>query len=269
MEHAAEMEVACPNCGAVVGQTFCPACGQKRIAEHDKSLGHLFHEIFHEIVHLDGRLWWTLKALLGRPGLLTAEYWAGRRGKMIGPFRLFLTCIALNYLALSNGPVNMQFLERQNEGGAVFRRQVEKAAARRGQPVASIEGEASRLMQKTYSLGQYLVPLAMGGLLWLFWRRQTPYYTDHLIAAVHGFSFFFLLGAVATPIGMWLSKGGSTQSAYVTMPLTLLYWTLTVRRLYGQSLGNFFRGLAVWAFGYLLLFATISAGVLLALMLLL
>lgn len=41
-------------------------------------------------VALDGRLWRTLLALLFRPGFLTREYFAGRRRRYIRPARLFL-----------------------------------------------------------------------------------------------------------------------------------------------------------------------------------
>lgn len=100
--------ISCPNCDAIYDGNYCNACGQKRMNEHDKSLGHLFHEMFHEIVHLDGRLWSTVKALLLARGELTLAHWNGRRGSCIGPVRWFLTAIALNYLALFSGPLDMR-----------------------------------------------------------------------------------------------------------------------------------------------------------------
>ena len=36
------------------------------------------------------RVWRTLFALLRRPGLLTVEYWEGRRAQYVAPLRLFL-----------------------------------------------------------------------------------------------------------------------------------------------------------------------------------
>jgi hypothetical protein len=47
-------------------------------------VGHLLHEVFHELAHLDTRLLRTLGALL-RPGLLTQEYFAGRRTRWFPP----------------------------------------------------------------------------------------------------------------------------------------------------------------------------------------
>ena len=51
-------------------------------------------------VALDGRLWKTLGALLFRPGLLTREYFAGRRRRYIRPARLFLVASLLLFAVL-------------------------------------------------------------------------------------------------------------------------------------------------------------------------
>jgi hypothetical protein len=251
----------CPNCEAVYEGNFCNACGQKRMNEHDKSLGHFFHELFHEIVHLDGRLWSTVKALLLAPGTLTLAHWQGRRGSHIGPVRLFLTAIALNYLALFNGPLDMRNLETYDRSGLV-RKKVEDSAKKRNLPVPVIEAELSRSLQKVYSIGQYFCPFALAVWLWLLFRKQRPYYTDHLIAALHCYSFFFLAGAVATPVAQWLfGTGANPKSAYVTVPILFVYWLLTVRTLYGRGVAKLFSAVTVWAWSYVLIMATMAIGI--------
>jgi Protein of unknown function (DUF3667) len=229
--------------------------------EHDKSLGHFFHKLFHEIVHLDGRLWRTVQALLFAPGTLTLAHWHGRRGAYIGPLRLFLTAIALNYLALSTGPLDMRTIERF-DGGGVFQKNIENYAKKRGLPVPVVEADLSKTLQKVYSIGQYLCPFALALWLWLLFRKQHPYYTDHLIAALHGYSFFFLVGAIAAPVSHWLTGNAANgKSPFFTVPIMFIYWLLTVRTLYGRGIANLFRAISIWALGYVLIIATMMVGI--------
>lgn len=229
--------------------------------EHDKSLGHLFHEMFHEIVHLDGRLWSTVKALLLARGELTLAHWNGRRGSCIGPVRWFLTAIALNYLALFSGPLDMRTLERYDRSGLV-RKKIESSAKKRNLPVPVIEAELSRVLQRVYSIGQYLSPFALAAWLWLLFRKQYPYYTDHLIAALHCYSFFLLAGAVATPISQKLSgQAGNVATAYFTVPILFLYLLVAVRALYGRGVAKVFGAVTVWAVSFVLIIATMAIGI--------
>jgi hypothetical protein len=80
---------ACRNCGAPAPGTYCPACGQETQLRLPTARVFL-REAMGRYVALDGRLWRTLAALMLRPGLLTREYFSGRRRRFIRPARLFL-----------------------------------------------------------------------------------------------------------------------------------------------------------------------------------
>src|SRR5262245_8416703 len=88
----------CPNCGTPGDDHYCAHCGQKRIHEGDLSLAHAWHHALHESVHLDSRLFTTLKLLLFKPGQLTLDFVQGRRRRHIGPVTLFLTAAAIYFL---------------------------------------------------------------------------------------------------------------------------------------------------------------------------
>ena len=90
---------ACRNCGAELQGQYCYACGQK-VVTSEVSLHELLHEGVHEFVHLDGKIFQTLKLLLFRPGELTAEFLRGRRVRYIPPLRLYLVC-SLLFFALA------------------------------------------------------------------------------------------------------------------------------------------------------------------------
>src|ERR1700722_7637243 len=79
---------SCLNCSAALVGPYCAQCGQ-HAHESARSLHVLFHDAWHLITHLDGRVWHTLVALLIRPGRLTREYFADHRARYVPPFRLY------------------------------------------------------------------------------------------------------------------------------------------------------------------------------------
>ena len=93
--------MACTNCGNALVEIYCAHCGEKQPSHHDRTVGHFAHEAVHELIHLDGKLFRTLKELMLMPGQLTAEYFAGRKKRYIAPIRLFLTLFAVTFIAYS------------------------------------------------------------------------------------------------------------------------------------------------------------------------
>jgi hypothetical protein len=81
--------LVCSNCGASLSGEYCVACGQRH-EPHIHSMAHFAGEAFESITHADSRLWRTLGYLLAKPGLLTREFFDGRRATYLPPFRLYL-----------------------------------------------------------------------------------------------------------------------------------------------------------------------------------
>lgn len=79
----------CRNCGATAPGIYCPNCGQETSLALP-TVRAMLREAAGRYVALDGRLWRTLSGLLFHPGLLTREYFAGRRRRYVRPGRLFL-----------------------------------------------------------------------------------------------------------------------------------------------------------------------------------
>ena len=79
----------CRNCGADAPGHYCGNCGQETSIALP-SAGLFLREAAGRYISLDGRLWRSLHALLFRPGHLTREYFAGRRGRYVRPARLFV-----------------------------------------------------------------------------------------------------------------------------------------------------------------------------------
>lgn len=89
----------CRNCGATTSGNYCHMCGQETRL-HAPSFGEFLHEFIGHYVALEGRLWGTITRLLFRPGLLTAEYIAGRRKRYVEPLRLYLSLSIIFFAVL-------------------------------------------------------------------------------------------------------------------------------------------------------------------------
>ena len=101
---------ACTNCGATLTGEFCHACGQKRFVERDRRFGHLLHQFVASATDLDGRFWRTIRALAFQPGLLSREYFDGRRAHWLSPVSLFLAVSVVYFIAPSlGGDLTLQF----------------------------------------------------------------------------------------------------------------------------------------------------------------
>jgi len=99
-EDIAHITALCPNCQTLLHGKFCAKCGQNQQGM-DRFFLSLVAEAFDNIFSFDSRTARTLFALLLRPGLLTSEYFAGRRARYIQPLRLYFIASLLFFLFLS------------------------------------------------------------------------------------------------------------------------------------------------------------------------
>lgn len=97
----------CLNCGHVLHGQYCGICGQ-RASSRLISLWGLVSEGLGDLLDMDSRLWRTLRALLLRPGYLTAEYLEGRRARYMPPFRMYLAFSLIFFVAAFFGVGDIQ-----------------------------------------------------------------------------------------------------------------------------------------------------------------
>lgn len=215
--------VSCLSCGADGVDAFCPGCGEPAAHHGDLSLRHLTHDFLHEFTHLDGKIWRTLHALLLKPGLLTAEYWAGRRGLWVRPLRLYLVISALTLLLApsASGPLGLRTWVNRTGDYTVGN------SAKAASSSAPINEELSHRISKIYLTTRYLSLAVLAAALWAVARKRQPFYGAHLISAMHFDSF----GYLATAALAWLGPAGPQ----IAVPLILVYLVLFLRRLYGES----------------------------------
>jgi Protein of unknown function (DUF3667)/zinc-ribbon domain len=91
---------ACSNCAAPLPPEarFCPQCGQ-RTQHGPHSLREAVQAVVGRDYSPDGRLWLTLRRLVV-PGALTADWFAGRQQRYLGPMRLLLLVLLVAVLGL-------------------------------------------------------------------------------------------------------------------------------------------------------------------------
>jgi hypothetical protein len=236
----------CPNCGTEGVLQHCPGCGQKRIHEGDLSLGHAWHHLTHELLHLDGRILNTFKLLLLRPGQLTLDFWEGRRQRHVNPLRVFLVASALFFVAGNQAFYNLRHIASRDGSGRLAR-YLPALARRHGMSEDAFVAQRNlRLQLVNKSLIVASVP-AGGLLLAVVYRRRRRYLAEHQVFALHVASWRFAIGL---PLGF---LGVALRHPYAPLAVQhaalLAYFVLAARRAYGgPTLGHVLRGLAFAAF---------------------
>lgn len=113
-----EEPFTCLNCGASVPGRYCAACGQSREV-HVLSMHEVVGDVTHSLLHLDSRVWNTLRTLVLKPGQLTNEFIVGRHQRYLPPFRLYLV-ISVLFFALSALLPDAQMVHVNAEGDTVI-----------------------------------------------------------------------------------------------------------------------------------------------------
>lgn len=244
--------MACTNCGNALVEVYCAHCGEKQPSHHDRTVGHFLHETVHELVHLDSKLFRTLKELMVKPGQLTAEYFAGRKKRYIAPIRLFLTFFALSFLAYSAfKPVAIYSLEglMSMDPKNQLKPRIERAAAKRNITYEQLSTRIEVRWQKNMTLSSMANILFVAILLKLLYLRR--YFAEHLVFSTHLMCFSLAMTLLYWPVYLLIGMRQSTAN-YVLMGIstviTCVYVYLALRRVYGQGGGiTLLKSIAVWA----------------------
>jgi hypothetical protein len=230
---------ACTNCGAISADIYCARCGERQPGHHDLSVRHFAHEVFHEIAHVDSKLFTTLRDLLTKPGFLTQEYFEGRKSRYIPALRLFLTLFALQFLAFTATPAAMYriaSMQKFDKAGSMTKL-LEKKAARLHLTREELEQRIDERWHKNYSLLQLFNILGLALVLKVLHHRR--YLAEHLVFAAHFLAFSYIVTMVVDfPIYAVAGfQPGPLQKivSAVTIVILLVYLFLAQRRFYGDS----------------------------------
>ena len=258
----------CTNCGVANVEAYCARCGEKQPGHHDLSLGHFAHDVVHELVHLDSKLFRTLRDLIRRPGLLTVEYFEGKKKRAISPLRLFLTLFAIHFIAYTvYKPVAIYAVDTMTkfDSGGALKEMLVKKAAKHKMTVEQYSEKIDTRFQKNLSLLQLFNLLGLALVLKLLYFRR--YLAEHLVFTAHYLSFSYLFALALWPI--YLATGfqpGLQQKlmSVITIGLSLVYLFFAQRRFYGQGRGKTVLKTALTWIGFYLVQVFIIGSALLA-----
>ncbi len=105
----------CKNCDNKFTGKFCNACGQKMYTDSDKSLHHIFTELFHFLTHFEGTFFVTLKIIFTKPGKLSLEYCNGVRKKYFKPISFYLLIVIVYLIIPMARGLNPSFSEMKSQ----------------------------------------------------------------------------------------------------------------------------------------------------------
>ncbi|HVE72564.1 MAG TPA: DUF3667 domain-containing protein [Thermoanaerobaculia bacterium] len=243
---------ACTNCGNTLVDVFCARCGEKQPSHHDLTVGHFAHDLVHELIHLDSKLFRTLRELMLMPGQLTAEYFAGRKKRYIAPIRLFITLFAITFIAYSAfKPVAVYSLDvlMSTDPEHRLEKLLKTGAAKRDLKYEEVKTRIEHRWQKNMSLVSMLSIVSIAVVLKLLYFRR--YFTEHLVWGTHYMCFSYVLSLLLWPLHFWTGVARNTSNLVlmaITSVVAWIYIYLALRRVYGQrGVIVFVKGLVVWA----------------------
>jgi hypothetical protein len=228
--------IPCTNCGGP-SSDYCVRCGERQPGHHDLSVGHFAHEVVHEFVHLDSKLFRTLRDIVIKPGFVTEEYFAGRKSRYIAPLRLFLTLFALQFLAFTfyqpAAMYTVASMKKFDKAGALTRL-IDKRAAKLHLTREETEQRIDERWHKNYSLLQLMNIAGVAVVLKVLHRKS--YFAEHLVFAAHFLAFSYIV-ALVVDWPVYAISGfhpGPVQRivAAVTIGILLLYLFIAQRRFY-------------------------------------
>jgi hypothetical protein len=244
----------CASCDAPLSGPYCSRCGERALGPEALTLHHfLVHTVFHELLHVDGTLWRTLRLLFVRPGRLSLEYVAGRRRPYINPFRLLLVAIVVYVLMSSSGlvafwnigPVTMSIAPaaiRRSLSVETTIEQIDRYGLLRRQLAAKQKQLVSDAAREQFHrrLAAFAEPLSFANVVLLAaalhlcfrWKRHR--FLEHAAFSMHIVSFVLLSSLtllLALRFRFWLGS-------YVFLVIALIglwhfaYLTVAIRRFY-------------------------------------
>ncbi len=194
----------CPSCQTEMLGKFCYNCGEKMPDASDFSLRKFITTAIDSFTHFDGRFFISLKYLLFFPGKLSAEFFTGRRVKLMKPLQLYIVISVIFFIFLKNfdlfySPLSYT-VNQKNEYGLRIKAYAEtKAAALKvtDTEFANIFDEHATENAKLFVF--IWIPL-MSLVLYLLFYKTYRQYVPHLIFSTHYFTFFLLSFLLYTQI---------------------------------------------------------------------
>lgn len=227
---------SCPNCATALIGVHCHACGQKKIHENEFALKRFLARTLGDITDIESsKIFKTLRAMFTRPGLLTREYLAGRRGNYIGPIKLYLTFSALYFLFGWGTLAEIRGSATQRIAKMPI---VVSVARKRNIDPAVLTDKIHQKTQNYASALRFFSVLISGTFLAAFYFRLNKYYVEHLVFSLYYYAFdFFCKSAFALLFIVTAAVGWKLPVVVLDFfyPVAFAYLLLALKRVYQQK----------------------------------
>jgi hypothetical protein len=90
----------CTNCGAGLYEKYCAVCGQRHYTGKNP-YWEMVEDLTDHLISPESKLWRTFAHLLFLPGIMTRNYFAGKRASYAPPIRLYLISLVAFFAALA------------------------------------------------------------------------------------------------------------------------------------------------------------------------
>lgn len=226
----------CPNCTTVLVGAHCHSCGQKRINSNELALKRFLVRVVGDITDIESsKIFKTLRAMFTKPGLLTTEYLAGRRGHYIGPIKLYLTFSAFYFLFGWGTLAEIRGSATQRTARMPI---VVSVARKRGVDPAVLTDKIHQKTQTYASALRFFSVLISGTFLAAFYFRMKKYYVEHLVFSLYYYAFdFFCKSAFALLFIVTAAVGWKLPSVVLELfyPVAFVYLLLALKRAYREK----------------------------------
>jgi len=200
----------CKNCNSELVGLYCSECGQKN--SQLLSIKETLKEFTDNVFSFDTRFFITLKYLITKPGLLTTEYWLGRRTKYLPPLRLYLV-MSLVYFFSSN-IINPSIDKPFQTLDGFFQFELDKSSPKydpspeivapfvdffkenfnKGVRVAEKKELTEQdLIWSSMPTAMFILMPFMAFCVYLLNKKKKQLYSYHLITVLHFHSFIFFI----------------------------------------------------------------------------
>lgn len=236
----------CKNCQNLFTGKFCNQCGQKVYHEIDKSVMHLFEEIFHFLTHFEGSFLTSVKTILLHPGKLSLDYCAGIRKKYYKPISLFLMVVIIYLLNPMYSGLNQEFrhYKGNNVYGPMAVSAIQSKLSTTSMTEKDLEIEYARKSQRLSKALLFIFILASTIFLSVLFFQQRKWLFDHVILSTEINTIFILLFFILFPILMILVRvifrlNGDVLSdeifALISFVTFFTYNSVTFKKMFKES----------------------------------
>ena len=201
----------CSNCQASLEGEYCSSCGQRNV-DLERPIWSLFGDLIRETFEVDGRAASTVKTLFRHPGMLTAEFLAGRRVAYSPPLRLYLVFSIVFFLLIA-----------WFASSGILREPGED-------PGFDAAVQARFLSDDLPTLMFLLLPIFALLMKIVYWKR---FYFDHLIFSLHLHCAAYVALAIMLPLEVVATRHIILLLVLVVVFVSFLaYFVVAVQRVY-------------------------------------